>query len=222
MLSMSLTTSYNEVLDAIEHLPPGASLVIHDFEWDEYERLLEALADCPHVHLSYDSGRLDILSTSSPHEQYGWFINLLVCAFCEANGLKVRGFGEMTWKKKLLGKGLEADECYYIKSIDLIRGRKIITAESDPPPDIAVEIDITNSSERKLSIYAALSIPEVWRYDGKALRFYALTDGKYADIQESRFLPGLTVSKLVEAIEASKTGEPMDALKEFHKRIQPS
>jgi Uma2 family endonuclease len=222
MRSMSLTTSYTEVLGAIDQLPPGASLVVHDFEWDEYERLLEALVDGRHVHVTYDCGRLDILSASSPHEAYGWFINLLVCAFCEAKNLKVRGLGGTTWHKKLLKKGLEADECYYIQSVDLIRGRTNITLELDPPPDLAVEVDITNSSERKMSVYSALSIPEVWRYDGETLRLYALSDGKYVDIQESHALPGLTVSMLIHAIEASKADEPMDAIKEFRKRIQSS
>ncbi|MBO0719619.1 MAG: Uma2 family endonuclease, partial [Blastocatellia bacterium] len=40
----------------------------------------------------------------------------------------------------------------------------------DPPPDIVVEIDIHHSSVAKLPIYAALGVPEIWRYDGYTLK----------------------------------------------------
>jgi len=38
-------------------------------------------------------------------------------------------------------------------------------------PDIAVEIDITKDSRSKFYIYAALKIPEIWRYDGKNVQW---------------------------------------------------
>ncbi len=64
---MSLSASHEEVLQAAQHLPNGATLVIHEFEWDEYERLLKILEDRPHLRVSYDCGRLEILSPSTAH-----------------------------------------------------------------------------------------------------------------------------------------------------------
>jgi Uma2 family endonuclease len=220
MRSMSLRTSHDDVLDATEHLPVGATLVVHEFDWDDYEHLLEALGDRSHLRVSYDRGRLEILSPSTPHDGYARFIDLVVFVFCEVFELNLRCFGGATWKKKALARGLEADACYYTKSAELIRGKIDINIESDPPPDIAVEIDITNSSLRKLSIYAALSIPEIWRYDEKAFHIYALTEGKYSEISESHFLPRLTGPIIAEVLEASKTGETMDTLKAFRRRIE--
>lgn len=158
MRAMSLRTSHDDVLDATEHLPVGATLVIHEFEWDDYEHLLEALGDRPGLRVSYDCGRLEILSPSSPHEQYARLMDLIVFVFCEIFDLNLRCFGGATWRKRALARGLEADSCYYVKSAELIRGKNDINLESDPPPDIAVEIDLTKSSLRKFPIYAALSI----------------------------------------------------------------
>ncbi len=90
----------------------------------------------------------------------------------------------------------------------------------DPPPDIAVEIDFTKRSLRKLPIYAALMISEFWRYDGKKFTIYTLKDQSYSPIPESCFLPRLTGAMLAEVMEAAKTGETMDVLKEFRKRIR--
>jgi Uma2 family endonuclease len=83
-----------------------------------------------------------------------------------------------------------------------------------------VEIDITRDSLKKLSIYAALGIPEVWIYDETTFRFYSLIDGKYSVIEESKFLSGLTSAMLVDAMEASKEGEPMEAVEAFRQRVQ--
>src|SRR2546422_3306499 len=59
------------------------------------------------------------------------------------------------------------EHCYYVTSADRIIGIKRIDLDVDPPPDIAVEIDITKDSLSEFHIYAALKIPEIWRYDGK-------------------------------------------------------
>jgi Uma2 family endonuclease len=215
---MSSQTSPAEVLDALEHLPAGATLVIHEFSWDDYEQLLEDLGEGSHLRVSYDCGRLAVLSPSPTHGQSAWFIELLVAAFCEIRGLHLRGFGQTTWKKKSVRKGLEADACYYVAT--RIPGNKNLSLETDPPPDICVEVDVTRNSVNKLSVYASLGIPEVWIYDESSFRFYALSDGKYSTIEESRFLLGLTGPVLAEAMEACRTSEPLDVLKAFRNRIQ--
>lgn len=46
-----------DAMDAVEHLPDGATLVLHQVSWDEYERLLERLSDRPHLRASYDRGK---------------------------------------------------------------------------------------------------------------------------------------------------------------------
>src|SRR2546421_12578758 len=45
---------------------------------------------------------------------------------------------------------------------------------TDPPPDLAIEVDVSHSSLDRLGIYAALGVPEVWRLDDDRLSFYVL------------------------------------------------
>jgi len=205
--------------DAVEHLPDGATLVIQDFSWDDYERLLDELSDRPRLRVSYDRGRVEIMTPLPEHETYGRFIDALVRLYSELKNLTVESYGSATWKSRALARGVEPDACYYTISADRIIGKHHrIDLESDPPPDIVVEIDITNESLTKFGIYTALSVSEIWRYDGREMRFYELADGLYRELSESRSLPGLNSAMMAAALEQSKTDGQTAALRAFRRR----
>ena len=191
---MSIRT--REFMDAIEHLPEGATLVFHESNWAEYEHLLEDLIGHPHLRVFYDRGKLEIMSPLSEHESYARLIDDLVRAFTQRAGLPLEKYGGTTWRKAQLEQGVEPDCCYYVISAEFIIGKRRIDLDVDPAPDIAVEIDITNESLSKFPAYAGLGVHELWRYDGRRLEFYGLSGGSYALITESRVLPGLTPAKL--------------------------
>jgi Uma2 family endonuclease len=132
----------------------------------------------------------------------------------------VESFGAATWKRRVLGKGAEGDACYYVQSATRIIGKLKIDLESDPPPDIVVEIDTTSKSLKKLSIYAALLVPEIWRYDGQDIRIYALKGRTYVEIPASQILSGLTGAILSEFIELRKTQGHTEARRAFRRRIR--
>jgi Uma2 family endonuclease len=216
---MSLEAGH-EILDAVEHLPNGATLVIHEFSWDDYERLLEELVDRPGLRISYDSGRLEVMSPSSRHGRCESLIRDLVLIFCEIFHVKLEGAGLVTWKRRSLSKGVEPDASFYFQNVKHLIGKEDIDLEQDPPPDLVVEVDVTNSSLGKFPIYAALGIPEVWRYTRKACRFYALTDGKYNEIAVSGFLPKLTGEMIADAIEIGRSKGQDEARKTFRRRMK--
>jgi Uma2 family endonuclease len=62
----------------------------------------------------------------------------------------------------------------------------------DPPPDLALKVDITHGSLSKFPIYAGLGVPEVWRYDGQRVEFYRLVGDAYLQIHTSAAFPFLT------------------------------
>ncbi|MGH7176050.1 MAG: Uma2 family endonuclease, partial [Tepidisphaeraceae bacterium] len=106
-------------------------------------------------------------------------------------------FGSTTWKRKKKSRGIEPDECFYIQNEPRVRGRLDIDIDRDPPPDLAIEVNLSRSSVDKLSVYAAIGINEVWTYDGKALLTYVLqNDGNYAGSQTSAALPFLRPADL--------------------------
>jgi Uma2 family endonuclease len=210
-----------EYMDAIEHLPEGATLIIQQFSWNDYESLLEDLRDRPHLRISYDQGKLEVMSPLPEHEEYGRFIDDLVRAFAYAHRLKVQKYGGATWKKQRLSKGVEPDCCYYVANALQVIGKRKFDLEIDPPPDIVVEIDITNESLSKFPIYAALSVPEIWRYDSKRVQFYELAVDKYREVSESRFFPGLIPAMLATALEQSKKDGQDEALDSFRQQWTP-
>lgn len=205
-------------LDAVERLPDGATLIIHQFDWDDYEALLKDLSDRPGLRVSYDRGKLEIMTPLPEHEEYARFIDLLVYVMAEELDLKLQSYGSATWKRRRLARGVEPDACYYVANADRVIGKREIDLESDPAPDIVVEIDITNESLSKFSIYAALAVPEIWRYDGTTVQFYELAGDRYREISESRFLAGLTPAILAGALEHNKTEGQTAALRIFRQR----
>lgn len=214
-----MSTRTPDYQEAIQHLPEGATLVFQDFTWDEYERLLDDLGDRPGLRVSYDEGRLEIMSPLPEHEDHTRFIDDLVRALCDRFGLTLEKRGSTTWKERRLARGLEPDACYYVANAKHIIGKRTIDLASDPPPDIAVEIDVTNESLSKFVTYAALGVPEVWRYDGKTAHFYELVAGGYQEILESRCCPHLSATMVAEALEQSKKEGQTAALAAFRRQL---
>jgi Uma2 family endonuclease len=116
----------------------------------------------------------------------------------------------MTIRSAWQAKGAEPDTCFYVQNVTRIIGKRSLDFNTDPPPDIVVEIDVTNASASKFPIYAALGVPEIWRYDGHQAYFYHLAGEQYIEILHSQAFPFLTSTVLVQFIEQSKT-EGQDA-----------
>ena len=209
-----------DVLEATEHMPMGSVLVVNDFSWDDYERLLADLDGRRNPRLSYDCGRLEVVTISPWHDAYDRMIDAFVREFCVARDTALQAYGQATWKLKSAGKGAEGDCCYYVQNARGVIGKKAIPLESNPPPDIVVEVDITTDSTQKLRIYAGLGVPEVWRFDGRAFHFYELVDSKYEEIPASKCLPGLTAAPMLEAFAIADTHGQTEALKAFRRLIR--
>jgi Uma2 family endonuclease len=217
---VTVSTRTADYLETIEHLPEGATLVVRDVTWDDYERLMGQIIDRAGVRVSYDDGRLEIVTTSTEHEEYKEVILLVARVFCEERDITLESRGSATWKRRALQKGVEPDTCFYVANAGRIIGKRTIDLETDPPPDIAVEIDVTRDSSRKFSISAALGVPELWRYDGTTALFYELDGGSYRITAGSRFLPGLTPSMLADALDHSKREGQTVALATFRRRLR--
>jgi Uma2 family endonuclease len=210
-----------DYLDAIEHMPRGATLVVYDVDWDAYEHLVEQLNERPGFRVSYDSGRLEIMTPLPRHETSSRFIDRLLYAYADATNLTVESYGSTTWKSRAKAKGVEPDACYYVSNAEQVIGKDDLDLESDPPPDLAIEIDITNESLSKFPIYAALGVPEIWHYNERELRFYTLTGDTYREVAQSVSFPTLTPALVADALAQSKTDGQTAALREFRDRYSP-
>jgi Uma2 family endonuclease len=217
----SMSTQTTNYLEIIERLPAGALLRLQDVDWDDYEHLLTQMeSHHPGHRLSYDRGRLIIVSPSSEHERYKEFAHILIFILSEEMGLTIETAGATTFKNKLLKKGLEPDTCVYVQNAERVIGKRRLIIGVDPPPDVAVEIDMSNDSIDKLPIYASIGVPEIWRYDGKAAHFYKLAGESYEVMQESIAFPGFTPQDFGEYLERSAVEGLTAAARAFRQMLR--
>lgn len=155
----------------------GQRLLLHGVDWATYGRLLRAFAERPSVRLTYDRGVLEIMSPLLKHDSDARFLGRLVVTLTEELGLTVKMGGSTTFRRRRQRRGLEPDDCYWIANEPQVRGKQRIDLRIDPPPDLAIEVDVTRSSLNRMSIYAVLGVPEVWRLDGDTLTFEVLQPG---------------------------------------------
>lgn len=171
-------------------LERGQRLVLHNVDWRTYSRLLRALDERPGLRLTYDRGVLEIMTLSLGHEGQSRLCGRFVITAAEELGLEIACGGSTTMRRRKKQRGLEPDECYWIANEARMRGKDQFDPRSDPPPDLALEVDITHSSLNRMAIYTALGIPEVWRYDGQTVTFYQLQPaGRYVEITHSPSFP---------------------------------
>jgi Uma2 family endonuclease len=177
--------------------PSEQRLVLYGISWREYNRMLRALSERPSLRLTYDRGALELMTLSLEHESIVRFFSLLVLALTLELGLPLKGGGSTTFRRRRRRRGLEPDECFWIANEPKVRGKEKINLAIDPPPDLAVEVDISYGTLDRMSIYAALRVPEVWRFDGRALTFHILgPDGRYTVASQSKAMPQLASAEL--------------------------
>ncbi len=218
-----MPTAAATIRKSVEHMPPASVLALDGVAWDEYLAILEDLESRPGVRVTYDRGRLDVVTTSAGHERWKEFIQDVVRAVCQARGIAMESYGGMTQQSRRHLQGAEADTCFYIAEADRMRGRDEIDVTRDPPPDIVVEVDKASQSRRKLPIYATFGVPEVWRclVRENRVEMLQLRGDAYVPAPSSRFLPMLTGEVLARFVERSgKEGQTaaLNAVREWAKR----
>ncbi len=179
-------------------LEPEERFVLRNVGWSGYEALLAMIGD-GHTRVTYDRGDAELMSPSHHHDYYKVILGHIVATITEELGIDCHDTGSTTWKKPLEDRGLEPDQCFYLKNIDNIPHKLgAIDLSVDPPPDLAIEIEITRSVLDHMGVYAALGIPEVWRFDGDTLLIERLgPDSRYTHVPASIELPPVSPVEIV-------------------------
>ncbi|MBV8556152.1 MAG: Uma2 family endonuclease [Planctomycetaceae bacterium] len=174
----------------------GQRFVLYDIGWEGYQTLLRVVGERP-VRVTYDRGNVELMTTSPIHEIYKHLLGRMVDTIGEELDIPMFGQGSTTINREDVDRGLEPDECYYIANAGRVADRSQLNLETDPPPDLAIEIEITRNVLDRLGIYAALGVPEVWRFDGEALRVLLLgADGTYSPSESSAAFPFLPMKEM--------------------------
>jgi Uma2 family endonuclease len=181
---------------SIVDLQGETRVVLNSVSWSTFESLL-AETDHRGTRFTYDRGCLEIMSPSDKHERLKTLLGHVVEMTAVEWNIPIRSGGSTTLKSELKQRGLEPDECYYVANEASVRGCDEIDLMISPPPDLAIEVDISSSSLDQLRIYADLGVPEVWLYDGATLKVYQLRkEGEYTPQPRSPSFPFLPIEEV--------------------------
>jgi Uma2 family endonuclease len=176
--------------------PADRHIFLGNIRWPTYLALLADLGE-HRGRLTYDQGRFEIVSPSKRHEHFKRLVGRLIEAFTEELQIKIQSVSSTTLNREDLQKGVEADECYYVQNEAVVRDKEEIDLARDPPPDLAVEVEVSRRLIPRVPIYAAMGIPEIWCYDGKKLSVCHLQQqGQYVEAEQSKVFPMLPMPEL--------------------------
>lgn len=188
-------------------LPPNIAtrsaeqrVLLCNVSWQSYGQILTALGERRSARLTYFNGCLEIMTPLEEHEGSSSRIDQFINVVTEETNQGLKSLQSTRLNKPELLASAEPDQCYYIANEQLVRG-KTVNLAVDPPPDLVVEVDITHTDIDKNALYAAMGVPEFWRYDGQVLRIYLLSEGEYQEAQTSLAFSGIAKDLLYQFLQ---------------------
>jgi Uma2 family endonuclease len=196
--------------------PPAPGVVFHGVTWDDYEAMLRIVGNRP-IRVNYDRGEMEIMSPLWRHGNGPFLLGRMVDTLIDELEIPYEGGDTVTFRRPDLEKGVEPDRCFYFRdNAARVRGKRALDMAFDPPPDLVIEADVTSSSVPRLSIFAALGIPEVWWLDDEDLQFLHLQpDGTYQPQDRSLAFPGFLLADASRFLERAQESDKMAWVRTF-------
>ncbi len=129
------------------------------------------------------------------HEINKVLITNLVEILLEELDIEFWSLGSTTFKNKIILQVIEPDNCFYIEHESAVRGKDSLDLTIDPPPDLAIEVEVTSRSNP--NIYATLGVPELWQFEKGNLQINLLQDGIYVESDVSPHFPDLPLVDII-------------------------
>ncbi|MGB3765531.1 MAG: Uma2 family endonuclease [Phormidesmis sp.] len=181
-------------------------VTFQNLEWQAFKQIQALLTERSQARFTYDRGVLEITTPLERHERFARLIELFIRILVVEMGLNIKTMRSTTLDREDLLKSAEPDNGYYIQRFDLVADHTIDLA-IDPPPDLVVEVDITNTDIKKDLLYAALCVPEFWRFNGRDWRILCLENGEYVEGDRSPTFPMVERSDLYRFLETAMLNE---------------
>jgi Uma2 family endonuclease len=195
-------------------IKPGQQILLDRVSWEQFESILTELGDRRAARVSYSNGLLEIMVPLPEHEKAKEIIGDIVKLLLTERGIDYDALGSTTLKSERMIQGLEPDACFYIQNQRFAIGKNRLDLNIDPPPDLAIEIDLT--SRTQLDNYRSLGVPELWRYDKQGLQIYLLQADEYIESALSPTFPDLPIVELVNnCVRQSRSIGSSQAIKEL-------
>jgi Uma2 family endonuclease len=186
----------------------STGLVFHGVTWDDYEAMLRIVGE-RRIRVTYDQGTMEVFLPSFRHDNDAYLLGRMVDMLTEELEIDMEGGGTTTHKRQDLGKGVEPDQCYWLReNASRVRGKRQLDLKVDPVPDLIIEVDVTRTSLDRIKIFAAMRVPEVWRSEGRTLQFLHLqANGTYRPRTTNRNFPTLSFSAVARFLKEGRTSD---------------
>jgi len=176
-------------------IQPGQQLLVEDVNWQQFETILAELGERRASRISYSNGLLEIMVPLPEHEKAKEIIGDMVKILLETRQIAFESLGSTTLKNERMSQAVEPDTCFYIQNQAAVIGKNRLDMSVDPPPDLAIEIDLT--SRTQLDNYQILGVPELWRYARRGLQINVLQAEQYIESDVSPTFPNIPIVELV-------------------------
>jgi Uma2 family endonuclease len=205
-------------LNRIE-ITPGQKIYLHDINWQELEDILIELGEKRATRIAYYHGELEIRMPLPEHERIKVLISNLLVILLEELDLEWESLGSTIFKNPLMKAGIEPDDCFYLKNCQAIVGKKRLDLSVDPPPDLAIEVDLTSPTQ--ISAYKYLGVTEIWQYKSNKLAIFVLTEGEYIESNVSVLFPSIPIVEgISQILDRSNEILMSEARKEFRQWVR--
>jgi Uma2 family endonuclease len=187
---------------SLRALVNGEQCLVLYSNWAIYERFLAARGEeYPGLRITYERGKLELMTVSGPHERFAELLGCFLRLFALEFNIPVVGYGQATLRRQDLDRGMEPDKWFYIEHTKQMTGIRELDFTRDPPPDLAIENEVSLSMLDRIDISRAMDIRELWCYDGATPRVMLLqSDGTYSESPTSRALPQLPLAEFARRV----------------------
>lgn len=205
--------SYSEMqipADDPDASPGEQAVTWNGLDWQGFETIVALKGDRKNPRFLYDRGSLTLVSPSLRHEWIEDRLDGIVKAICGELDVAYQPTGSVQLHLPEHNRSVEGDRTYYIANEAAIRGKDDINLTIDPPPDLAIEVEITHPARVAIETWRLIGTPEVWVYRqrGDSLKFLRRDDdGAYTEATTSLVFPLLNVDDVLAWLEP-REGEP--------------
>jgi len=195
--------------------PAETRTLLENISWQTFKAMLADMGSSRNTRLAYENGTLEIMAPDMPHENSNRVIEGFVVALCEEMSKEYKRSGSLTLTRDDLERGGEPDSSYYIQNESRVRNKEKIDLNIDPPPDLVLEVEYSKPKVDKFKIYAAIGIPEFWRFNGSVLRIYVLNDGQYIEVEQSPTFAQVPIKEIPRFIQETRINGEMTTTRAF-------
>jgi Uma2 family endonuclease len=173
---------------------PAGSVVRLPATWQEYQSLYDRRGDGSIPRLKYRDGEVLLMSPLPVHGKDANLIADVVKAILDWEEREYDAFTPVTMTLPE-ESGIEPDYCFYIDNWQAVCGKKRIDWQTDPPPDLVIEIDVTSYSD--VQDYLPYRVPEVWLYKKHKLLIYRVQGSRYQLQTQSLYFPDFDLQSTI-------------------------